>query len=42
MGQVLALNRAIANDLNPDKPKNLDAVVRLPSIRGIPNESKKR
>jgi glucosamine--fructose-6-phosphate aminotransferase (isomerizing) len=41
-GQVLALNRAIANDLNPDMPKNLDAVVRLPSIRGIPNESKIR
>ena len=38
VGQLLALNRAIANDLNPDKPKNLDAVVRLPSIRAIPNE----
>ncbi len=32
MGQLLALNHAIANDLNPDMPKNLDAVVRLPSI----------
>jgi glucosamine--fructose-6-phosphate aminotransferase (isomerizing) len=29
LGQVLALNRSITNGLNPDLPRNLDAVVRI-------------
>jgi len=29
VGQMLAYERALANRLNPDRPTNLDAVVRL-------------
>jgi len=42
LGQLLALNRSIANGLNSDLPKNLDAVVRMVPIGGIPNESNLR